>query len=129
MAAVPRGSRPWRPRRRGGLKQELRQMTYHPETFLDETHRSQADVARWVEQKRSWVTTEQTPTNARQRYLAIREANASLQPAVEDARAILIKHQQQVAKDLRADAVLGWREWSFCLHREEELRQFLAIQP
>jgi hypothetical protein len=110
-----------------GLRQQLRQMIYHPENFLDHQDRRRPEVARWVDQKRHWIATEQTLTNARERYLAIREANASLQPALQDARSALLKRQTQVTAALRADAVLGSREWSFCLHPEKELRRFLAI--
>jgi hypothetical protein len=110
-----------------GLEQELRQMTYHPESFIPAASRALPDIARWIDQKHTWVAAQPTPANARKRYLAIRAANAALQPAVAEPRAALQSRQSQVAAALRADAVLGSREWSFCLHPEQTLRRFLAI--
>ena len=109
------------------LAQELRRMTYHPETFVDQHARNQPDIAHWIEQKRTWVETEQTRDNARERYLAIRSANAALQPVLENHRTATLRHQIEVSAALRADALLGSREWSFCLHEEESLREFLAF--
>ena len=110
-----------------GLDHELRGLTYHPETFLDGSSRDDAEVARWVEQKRRWIATTQTPANARQRYLEIREANTALQSAVASKRARLLKCRDEVATALKADALIGSREWSFCLYPEDQLRSFLSF--
>lgn len=105
----------------------LREMVYHPEQFIappadrDEA----AAVARLVELKRQWIDTPQTPANARQRWRAIREANEALAPWLESERRQTTAQRERLARRLRAESVLAWREYAFCLYPGDVLRDFL----
>ena len=72
------------------------------------------------------IHTPQTPENAQARWKSIREANEALQPWVTDQRQRLIEDQTQLARALRTDHILMWREYGFCLFAEETLRDFFA---
>ncbi len=105
----------------------LREMVYHPEQFItppadrDEA----AAVARLVDLKRQWIDTPQTPANARQRWRAIREANEALAPWLETERRQATAQRERLARKLRAESVLAWREYAFCLYPRDVLRDFL----
>ena len=57
---------------------------------------------------------------------AIRQINAGLQTPLEHQRRRLIERQAEMAKRLRAEGVLAWREYAFCLYPEPTLREFLS---
>lgn len=105
----------------------LREMIYHPERFLvppaapDEV----AAVRRLLETKAHWVGAPQTPENARQRWQAIREANLALAPWLEAERRQAAADQERLARRRRAETVLAWREYAFCLYPRETLQDFL----
>jgi hypothetical protein len=123
------------------IEHELREMTYHPERYLT----SGADIPVCLKEsanhgrqeclphpsdliaaKRRWIETPPTRANARQRCLAIRQANAALQPWLEDRRRRLIERQAETTRLLRANEILAWREHAFCLYPEPTLRGFLS---
>jgi hypothetical protein len=128
------------------IEHELREMTYHPERFLTRTsHRGGADIpvcretlgnrgrqeclprqAESIAAKRQWVETAPTRENARERCTAIRQINAALQPRLEDRRRRLIERQVEMSRILRAESILGWREYAFCLYPEPTVRGFVA---
>jgi hypothetical protein len=132
---------------RRGVKQELRrthqslrELTYHPERFIDLEHngkpcdrcgghaadRSLDVVERAVESKRGWIATAKTPANARARHQAIAQANETLQPWVSNRRVQLQETLEQLESQARVEAILTSREYSFCLHPRERLREFLT---
>ena len=76
--------------------------------------------------KRRWIETPQTVENARQRCRAIRAVNAALQPWLDDRRQRLLEQQAQDVHRRRAESVLAWREYAFCLYPEATLREFLS---
>jgi hypothetical protein len=121
-------------------KQVLRELTYHPERFIEtagepaccercsgtsakgesgEPHRS-------IEAKRHWIATPKTPDNAAVRHQAISAANRALQPCVADRRESARAEIERLDRQARAEAILGSREYSFCLYPETLLRDFLA---
>jgi hypothetical protein len=103
----------------GAIARELRDMTYNPERYLP----SFDDL---TAAKRRWIETPPTRENARQRCQAIRQVNASLQPLLEDRRRQLTDRQVAVARNLRAQTVLAWREYAFCLYPEPTLQGFIS---
>ncbi len=126
------------------IEHELREMTYHPERYLtggadilvcperlgaegrqgrQECLPSAVDL---IAAKRRWIETAQTRGNARRRCQAIRQINAALQPRLEDHRRRLIERQAEMARILRAEGILAWREYAFCLYPEATLREFLS---
>jgi len=105
------------------IDQQLRDLTYNPDRYVEGDATQSA--AAWIEQKQRWVATAQTRENARLRCHAIREANENLQPMVADERSKLRQRREQLARAQRAAAVLGSREYSFCLYQSGPLRDFL----
>ncbi|MEE2706803.1 MAG: hypothetical protein VX988_07110 [Planctomycetota bacterium] len=106
---------------------QLHDLLWHPEVFL-EKNSSSNDTSKWqplIEKKRAWIATEQTAENARQRFLEIRNCNANLQKWVEYEAQALRRRREQLRESARIESVLGSREYSFCLHPEENLRELL----
>ncbi len=115
------------------IRQQLREMTFHPEAFLAESNIEQLPVpegstapADLVTEKRRWIEKPQTRENARQRCRAIRGANDALQPWVQPQRERLQSLLTQTEEALRVRQILASREYAFCLHPEETLRPFLT---
>ena len=105
------------------IQRELRDLTYHPERYLDGADHAAADL---MAAKRRWIETPQTAENARQRCHAIREVNAALQPWLDPRRQTMLERQAQTLRKLQAESVLAWREYAFCLYPESTLREFLS---
>lgn len=105
------------------IQQALRGLTYHPERYLDGPDRAALEL---IDAKRRWISTPPTAENARQRCHAIREANFSLQPLVESQRRQLVQRQTHVARHLKAEELLAWREYAFCLYPEATLQNFFS---
>ncbi|MCE9546525.1 MAG: hypothetical protein K8T25_13545 [Planctomycetia bacterium] len=112
------------------LDHEIRELDYHPETYLpfDENGRGSADAgaSSLVEQKRRWITTPPGPDNVRQRYLEIRRLNAALRPWVAPVAEELTRRRTQLGSAARVAAILGSREYDFCLFPTSLLRDFLC---
>ncbi len=105
------------------IRQELREITYHPERVLDGAQNLPADV---VARKQHWIQTPQTRENARQRCQAIRQANEAMQPCLAERRRELLEREAELARRLDAERVLTWREYGFCLYPEAALRGFFS---
>jgi hypothetical protein len=107
----------------------LRQLTYHPDRFVDAQMISDATPAKeirvLVEKKRHWVAIEPTRENARTRCRAIRATNEALQPWVAVERRRLLDRRDSLAAGLRAETILGSRDHAFCLYPEKSLRGFM----
>jgi hypothetical protein len=113
------------------IDRQLRELTYHPERFLDDVFDKSKDIPGEVQEliksKRQWIETPQTIENARTRCQAIRRINESIQSWLEDHRRQLLDHRAKAVERLQAQRVLSWREYGFCLYPEEILRDFLDI--
>lgn len=121
-------------------RQTLRQLTYQPERFLElpdgREHCQQcseaaannpADEPRHsIAVKRRWIATPATRENGRTRHHAIHAANEALQPWVRERREQLLLQIEQLQQQARAEAILSSRDYSFCLHPESRLRDFLT---
>lgn len=124
---LPVAGRPDPPGPIGPVRHELRELTFHPELFVDS---STNDSAQLLADKRRWIQTEQTPANARTRYLEIRRINEALQPYVDRRRDQLTEKLAETGRAATAEAILSWREYGFCLHSGETLRNFYsAVLP
>jgi len=104
--------------------QELREMTFHPERFLGEP---EGELASLIAEKRRWINTPPTVENTRDRCRAIREANAAMQPWLEDRRRQLLERQADLLRRLRAESVLADRQYAFCLYPETRLRESMKV--
>ncbi len=112
------------------IAHQLRELTYHPEKFVDSTAQrvdgQDADPTPLIAAKTRLIQTAPTPETARTRCRAIREVNERLQPWVAQRRRQLQERQAAVATALRAETVLGWREYGFCLYPEQTLQEFFV---
>jgi hypothetical protein len=110
------------------IRQNLRELTYHPEEFLDGVpSNAPHEAARLVREKRRWIETPQTPENARMRCRSIRRVNEALQPYVAGKRRELAARRVEAGRRLRAGKVLDSREYAFCLYPEKALRRLVEV--
>ncbi|MBX7167528.1 MAG: hypothetical protein K1X74_14455 [Pirellulales bacterium] len=110
------------------IDQQLRELTYHPERWLTTKQLESAAAAivpALIAEKQRWLDRAVTRANARQRCHAIRRLNESLQPAIVARRAELHAARGAIERGLRAAAVLGSREYAYCLFPIAEIRHFL----
>ena len=112
------------------IRQQLRELTYHPENFLDRiplnmnsANLQDADIL--IEKKMSWVKTAKNKMNAAQRHREIETANEALQKWVAPLRSKWEKEYQETIRQIRANQLLESREYPFCLFPQEALRNFL----
>ena len=106
------------------VRQQLRELNYHPERYLPSNGASQA-VAEVLAVKNRWIATAKSPQNARTRHAAIVAANASLQPFVASQRGQLEQERADVEHRLATGAMLDSREYSFCLFPREHFERLL----
>lgn len=104
------------------LTHELRELTFHPENYLESPSGEAASLAT---NKRHWVAVAKTPANAAERHRAIVSANQALQPWVARQRQALTAQQEKLADRLRASAILESREYAFCLFPADDLKHRL----
>ncbi len=103
-------------------RQQLRQLTYHPERFVSSDGPAAAAAIR---EKTRWIQTPKTPQNARARHQAITSANAALQPFVAPRRDEFLRSNVEIEHRLAVDSILGSREFSFCLFPREHFARLL----
>jgi hypothetical protein len=130
------------------VRRHLRELTFHPERYLDAAGRCgdpnaeaqpgalairngapprpNPDAAALTAEKLRWITTPPTRENARARCRAIRRLNEALQPWVAAERRRAERLEAETAEALRADTVLAWRAYAFCLYPEGALRNFFG---
>ena len=110
------------------IKHQLRELQFNPDRHVDaQTVQMAGDsraAAELISGKTRWISTPQTPENAASRYREIRRINRELQPWIEDRRKELLERLSQTTKSTRAETILSWREYAFCLFPEETLRDF-----
>ena len=111
------------------IEHRLRELTYHPELYVDrradDRPGSNDRLGRLIAAKRRWIGTKPTRLGARTRYREIRRLNEALQPWVAGQRQRLLAERELTGEALRAESVLSWREYGFCLYPEKTLRDFL----
>jgi hypothetical protein len=112
------------------IERQLREMTYHPERFLDDlfhkTRKIPGEVQSLIDTKWKWIERPQTIENARARCQAIRGVNESLQRHIKERHRELLKLHDEAAERFQAEKILTWREYGFCLYPEDTMRTFLA---
>ena len=115
------------------LKQQLRELQYHPDRWLDLASLSADETAQAqhaLDLKSNWLTQPITPQNVTPRHQALVQANAMLQPFVERQRVLLQAERKEWERSIRLAEVLNSREYAFVLYPESFLRDFLlAIVP
>jgi hypothetical protein len=112
--------------------QRLRELRYHPEQFIEcpaANSRDDSAACRIIAEKRRWLETAKTPSNARQRHLAISAANTALQPFVARLRDQIERERDELQQSKRAEAILRSREYSFCLYPRKHFDMLLRDPP
>ncbi|HUT89878.1 MAG TPA: hypothetical protein VMY37_10295 [Thermoguttaceae bacterium] len=111
------------------IEHGLRELTYHPECYINGTGEvggpGGEEVAQLVGAKARWIRTGSTAENARNRYREIRRINEALQPCVARLRERLAGERRETARALTAEAILSAREYAFCLFPESAFQEFL----
>ncbi len=108
----------------------LRELTFHPEQFLDnQNNDAGSDASNWIAEKQRRINQPVGPRQARERCRAIRRANEELQPWVARRRAEMNAQVDSLARKLRSEAILSSREYAFCLYPEKTLQKFLLEIP
>jgi hypothetical protein len=102
------------------LTAKLRELTYHPEQFLDDSNTVNGLIA----EKLNWIKTPQTRENAKQRCRVIRDINERLQPLLVERRSQIERRHELAVAEARKEKILNWREYAFCLYPEETIRDF-----
>ena len=110
------------------IKRQLRELRFNPQRQIDSQAPQIANdpraAAELISGKTRWIRTPQTPENAATRYREIRRINRELQPWIEHRRKELLEKLSRTTKSTRAETILSWREYAFCLFPERSLRNF-----
>jgi hypothetical protein len=107
----------------------LRELTYHPERYADlsasRTPEEAARLENLVASKDRWIHFNADESGAevdrKARHVHIEVLNRALQPWVEARRVQALAQRERIAQALRDEAILGSREYAFCLYPEETL--------
>ncbi len=117
------------------VQKQLRDLTWHPEWFLNSSKKAGPptqplpegkDPEALVAEKWRWIRTPVTPENAWLRFLAIRRINQALQAWLSELRAKFQAQQAALEARLQAEKILRWRDWPFCFYPEQTLQEFFA---
>jgi hypothetical protein len=115
------------------LRQQAREMLYHPERFTSGNGPLPPDVsqtvAKLIDTKLRWVHTPKTRDNARERHAAIVRANQDLQPFLTKVRSRVERQREELAEHKRASSILASREYSFCLQPRQHFEHLLLDDP
>jgi hypothetical protein len=111
------------------LAERLRELEFHPERYVDrELARRRGELEPLesaVASKRAWIEMAPLDGDQKARHRGIAAANLALQRWIGPARAALLAQQTESAAFESRAAVLGSREYAFCLHPAERLRSLL----
>jgi hypothetical protein len=105
------------------IDQTLRELQFHPERFIPLPLASQQQL---IQNKRDWISRETLPAERAARHRAIEDVNLALQASIERQRLELTREREQASSRLRTAAVLGSREYAFCLFPRETLVETLG---
>lgn len=111
------------------IRGQLRELVFHPEKYLRADAEGSPATAEMVAAKQAWIEREPTRETARTRCRAIRAINEELQASVASRREELEQELSAISAQLRSRAILGGREFSFCLYPAQMLQDFLLAIP
>jgi hypothetical protein len=111
------------------LRQQLRDLEFHPERFAERDGSLPGDklaaVAELAARKQHWVETVKTEQNARQRHAEIVAANDAIYQHVAHLRTQFERQLEELERRMRDNSILESREYAFCLHPRETLQRLL----
>jgi hypothetical protein len=104
------------------LHLQLRDVRWNPQRHLP--HGAPAEALAWAEEKQRRINHSEGGRHARrERYRALRGLTEKLQPLLREREMSLQKDLAACDRQLRQNAVLGRRDYSFCLYPEAMLRR------
>jgi hypothetical protein len=100
-----------------------RDVYYNPQRHLSD---GAVDGARALAEAKAWYIAQECTTHSerRERFVKLREVNAQMRPFVELEEARLRQACAACRYQVRANEVLGRRDYAFCLYPEELLEGF-----
>jgi hypothetical protein len=114
---------PCGPDDRRRLIRSVRDVHYNPQRYRVDTPRLDG----LVDEKQAWIV--RAPTTAaerRERFEMIRKLTAALRAPLEGEERRLRDELARCEKQVEANAILGRRDYAFCLYPEATLRPFLT---
>lgn len=95
----------------------LRDLTYNPDRYLDGDEAGPAGYGPLIARKRALIARPRGTTafERREIFLNIRRVNASMMEGVADRAAAVRRRIPELERQIAADALLGSREYAFCL--------------
>jgi hypothetical protein len=104
------------------LQQHLRDVEWNPQRHL--SREAPAEARAWAEEKQRWIAEPEGNRRYRQeRYRALRSLTEKLRPFLSEREESLHRDLAACEWQLRQSAVLGRRDYSFCLYPEAMLRR------
>jgi len=110
------------------VHRQLRDLEYHPETYLEPVAEQPESIRDLVRAKRQWIQTHPTPTLARRRCQEIRGANQQLAAHTAPIRRRLLDRVKPLTEAAHAARMLRSRELPWCFFPEKTLRDFLLLE-
>ena len=95
-----------------------RDLTFHPENHVDLT----PETERLIAEKQRWIGTELPRGQRLERHRHIVGANTALQKFLEPHREQLVQEREHLRWLAQKQAILGSRDYAFCLFSEASLR-------
>lgn len=109
------------------IKNQLRELAFHPETQLRNSDPASVEI---VARKRHWIESNLPKGHRLERHRAIEKCNDLLQPYVQSQREQLTSSLAETSKKIRTGQILDSREFSFCLFPAELMQQLRSLsQP
>lgn len=105
------------------VTQELRELRFHPERFIDAGDREARAMAA---AKEDWIEQSLPRGTRRERHEQIAAINMALQPYVDRRRRQRLEDQLALYDRLQEERVSSRRDYSFCIYPEEYLREALV---
>jgi hypothetical protein len=111
------------------LRQTVRELTFHPERYVDRNFAKQQGeidkLEKAVTAKQAWIAAPAGDGQGKIRHEGIVAANAELQQWVAPVREETSSKLAAAASAEAREAILGSREYAFCLFPEKSLRDLL----
>jgi hypothetical protein len=106
------------------LQRARRELHWNPQRHLPA---GAAEASAWAAEKRRWVERAPAdPAGRRERFQVLQSLTERLRPFTVAAESQVSHRLAAVRSELQANAVLGRRDFAFCLFPEEQIRPFLA---
>jgi hypothetical protein len=113
---------PARPAKCQRLARERRDLYYNPQRHLAATAGEAVGLAT---HKQAWIGQQPTtPQARRERFQILRTLTEKLRAYVSGRLSALEQEIATCEQELRANAILQWRDYAFCLYPEAMLRSF-----